>query len=424
MDLNFRLHPCQSEVFNSGARFDVVAAGRRFGKTFYAKIKIITEAMKVESEEGARLDMGDCNVAYIAPTFKQARQIMWGPLLNALAPMKPSASETDGVIRLPNSRKIYISGADNYDNLRGNKFSYVVLDEFAQMNPQIWEYVLRPALMDVKGGALFIGTPEGKNHFYDLFLKAQQTEGWSAFQFESTDNPYMPKSEITDISLDMSSEAQAQELKASFTAGGGMKFKDEWIQCLPKYPGDDGEIYMTVDLSGFETVKKRHGKTLDDTAIAVVEVGSAGWYVHDIITGRWDVRETAIRILRAAQVYKPRVIGIEKGPLKQAVAPYMVDNMKRLNVFPAIAECTHGSKNKQGRIEWALQGRLEQGRLTFKDGAYIKKFREQAADFPNPMAHDDMLDALAYVDQVAVANYMGEDAVTNDFEFLDDVAGY
>ena len=102
----------------------------------------------------------------------------------------------------------------------------------------------------------------------------------------------------------------------------------------------------------------------------------------------------------------------------------MVDNMKRLNVFPAIAECTHGSKNKQGRIEWALQGRLEQGRLTFKDGAYIKKFREQAADFPNPMAHDDMLDALAYVDQVAVANYMGEDAVTNDFEFLDDVAGY
>ena len=93
-------------------------------------------------------------------------------------------------------------------------------------------------------------------------------------------------------------------------------------------------------------------------------------------------------------------------------------------VFPAIAETTHGSKNKQGRIQWALQGRLEQGRLTFKEGAYLSKFKEQAMDFPNPMAHDDMLDALAYIDQVATVNYMGDDAVMNDFEFMDDVAGY
>ena len=424
MDLNFRLHPRQSEVFSSDARFKVCAAGRRFGKTFLAKVALITEAMKTTNPEGISLDDGDCNVAYIAPTFKQARQIMWGPLMAALSPIKPSASETDGVIRLPNRRKMYISGADNYDNLRGGKYSYVVLDEFAQMSPDIWEFVLRPALMDVKGGALFIGTPDGKNHFYELFLKAANAQGWEAFQFNSEDNPFIDKGELGDIALDMSSEAQAQELRASFTASGGMTFKEEWINVLPRYPGDDGELFMSVDLSGFETIKKRHGKTLDDTAIAVVEVGTQGWYVHDIITGRWDVRETAVRILRAAQVYKPRVIGIEKGPLKQAVHPYMIDNMKRLGVFPAIAETTHGSKNKQGRIQWALQGRLEQGRLTFKEGAYLKKFKEQALDFPNPMAHDDMLDALAYIDQVATVNYMGDDAVQDDFEFLDDVAGY
>ena len=103
----------------------------------------------------------------------------------ALAPIKPSASETDGVIRLPNHRKIYISGADNYDNLRGGKYSYVVLDEFAQMIPDIWEFVLRPALMDVKGGALFIGTPDGKNQFDELFLKAAKAEGWAAFSNNS-----------------------------------------------------------------------------------------------------------------------------------------------------------------------------------------------------------------------------------------------
>jgi len=424
MDLNFRLHPRQSEVFNSQARFKVCAAGRRFGKSFLAKVMLITKVMEVENEFGYELDHGDCNVAYIAPTFKQARQIMWGPLLHAFGDMKPSASETDGVIRLPNNRKIYISGADNYDNLRGNKFSFVVLDEFAQMSPDIWEYVLRPALMDVKGGALFIGTPDGKNHFYELWLKAYKARDWAAFRFNSDDNPFINKDELADVALDMASDAIAQELRADFNAGGGTKFKLEWINVLDKYPGDDGELYMSVDLSGFETIKKRHGKTLDDTAIAIAEVGQAGWHVRDIVTGRWDVRETAIRILRLAQKYRPRVIGIEKGPLKQAIYPYMVDNMKRLGVFPAIAETTHGSKNKQGRIEWALQGRLEQGRLTFKEGAYLAKFKEQALDFPNPMAHDDMLDALAYIDQVSAVNYMGDDAVQDDYDFLDDVAGY
>ncbi len=429
MDLNFRLHPKQSDVFESKARFKVVPAGRRGGKTFLAKVMLISEGMRTEmnaASSDAKYDLctGDCNVAYVAPTFKQARQIMWGPLTYALGEMKPSCSETDGVIRLPNNRKIYISGADNYDNLRGNKFSFVILDEFAQMNPSIWEYVLRPALMDVAGGCLFIGTPEGKNHFYELFLAAQKRHGWEVFQFSSSENPYIPKTELEDIALDMSDEAQAQELRASFTAAGGTSLKSEWIHCLDAAPGADGDLYMAVDLSGFEVIKKRHGKTLDDTAIAVCEAGTWGWYVHEIITGRWDVRETAVRILRAAQKYKPRVIGIEKGPLKNAVYPYLVDNMKRLGVFPPIADVTHGAKNKQGRIQWALQGRLEQGRLTFKPGAYMKQFREQAADFPNPMAHDDMLDALAYIDQVAAVNYHADDAVQDDFDFLDDVAGY
>ncbi len=89
MDLNFRLHPQQSQIYASDARFKVVAAGRRFGKTFLAKVGLITEGMRTEMN-GHDLCTGDCNVAYIAPTFKQARQIMWGPLTYALSEMKPS----------------------------------------------------------------------------------------------------------------------------------------------------------------------------------------------------------------------------------------------------------------------------------------------------------------------------------------------
>lgn len=425
MDLNFSLHPAQAEIFTDPARFKVVAAGRRFGKSYLARVMLISEALQTE-KNGVDLTK-NINVAYIAPTFKQARQIMWQPLLNDLAPMNPTYSEIDGVIRLPNGRKIYLTGSDNYQSLRGNSWSFVVLDEYANMDPEVWTAVIRPSLADAEGGCLMIGTPAGKNHFYETFLKAQKKKvhpDWSAFTFNSYANPYIEDSEIMAAIVDMPRDIAEQEFEASFSAFGGLVFKQEWITELDEPPGPDGEIYMAVDLSGFDDKKKSHGRTLDDTAIAVVEVGPWGWYVHDIVTGRWDVRETAIRILRLAQVHRPNVIGIEKGPLKQAIGPFLVDNMKRLMVFPAIADCTHGAKNKQGRIQWALQGRLEQGRLTFKPGAYLKKFREQAADFPNPLAHDDMLDALAYIDQVAVTNYHEDQTVVDDFEFLDDVAGY
>lgn len=420
MELNFSLHPAQSEIFLNPARFKVVAAGRRFGKSYLAHVILISEALKVE-KDGKPLD--NINVAYVAPTFKQARQIMWSLLKNALAPMKPSTNEQDGIIRLPNGRKIYVFGADQPDNMRGNAFSYVVLDEFAQMRPDTWTAILRPALADVKGGALFIGTPQGKNHFYELFLQAGKAEGWEGFTYRSVDNPYMDPAEIEAASQDMPAEFAAQEFRATFTAFGGLCFKEEWIQELDEPPGH-GEIYITVDLSGFDEAKKRHGKTLDDTAIAVVMVGQFGWYVLEVITGRWNVRETAVQILMAARKYRPQVIGIEKGPLKQAVWPYMVDNMKRLGVFPAVADLTHGNKNKQGRIQWALQGRLEQGRLMFRPGEYMGKLKEQLADFPNPMAHDDMIDALAYVDQVSHVSYHDEDAVEDDFVPLDDIAGF
>jgi hypothetical protein len=425
MNLDFHLHPAQSEIYLCPARFVVCAAGRRFGKTYLARVKLVTEALRDELN-GVDLCKGDINVAYVAPTHKMSRQIMWGPLMNLLAPMKPSANEQEGVIRLVNGRKIYFFGADSPDNMRGGSFSYLVLDEYAQMKPDTWSSILRPSLNDCAGGAVFIGTPAGKNHFFKLFTDAIENgrDEWEAFTFTSYENPFIRDTEIEAASLDMPSDIAAQEFRASFTAGDGSCLKDEWIKESDAPPEPRGDIFMAVDLSGFDERKRSHGKSLDDTAIAIVEAGTWGWYVHDIVTGRWDVRETAIRILRLAQNHRPVVIGIEKGPLKNAIHPYLTDNMKRIGVFPPVAEVTHGNKAKTGRITWSLQGRLEQGRLLFKPGAYLAKFRQQAADFPNPYAHDDMLDALAFIDQVAHTNYYEDQAVKDDFEPLDAVAGY
>ena len=107
-----------------------------------------------------------------------------------------------------------------------------------------------------------------------------------------------------------------------------------------------------------------------------------------------------------------------------ALLPYMKDQMQRLNTFPNIVQVSHGGKKKVDRITWSLQGRLEHGRITFADKPYLEHLRDQMGDFPNPLAHDDLLDALAYIDQIASVSYF-EDFIVDDSyaEPLDLVAG-
>jgi phage terminase large subunit-like protein len=119
-------------------------------------------------------------------------------------------------------------------------------------------------------------------------------------------------------------------------------------------------------------------------------------------------------------------LGIESGALRNAVGPYLEDEMKRLNRYFLVHDLTHGGNKKSERIKWALQGRLEKGRLVVPkdDGSgWIRKLMEQASDFPSPIAHDDMIDALAYIDQLADVAYY-DVGVLETFEPLDLVSGY
>jgi phage terminase large subunit-like protein len=427
-ELNFTLHPAQQEIFNTQKRFKVVGAGRRFGKSYLARVKLIVEALKMENEFG--YDLSDKACYYIAPTFNQAKDIMWQSLKQMAAPITKKIRENECILTLSNDRQIHLKGSDRPESLRGVGLSYVVLDEYAFMKEEVWTAIIRPTLADVRGGALFIGTPNGKNHFYDLFVNAQAEgieEGdWGAWTFKSLDNPFLDPKEVYQATKDMPLEFVKQEFEANFSSFGGTIFTEDMLRTENKKTyGSD--IYIAVDPAGYEDVRGiAQGKTkrLDETAISIVEVTEKGWHVFDVITGRWNVRETALRILRAAQKYRPRVVGIEKGALKNALMPYLSDNMRRLNVFPYITELTHGNQKKYDRIVWALQGRMEQGRLTFQEGQYVPKLFDQMLDFPNPMVHDDMLDSLAYIDQLARVNYsMDEDLGASDWEPLDPVSG-
>lgn len=426
MDLEFDLHKKQLEIYTSPARFKVCAAGRRGGKSYLSAVCLLTEGLRDVNAAGYNL--ADKRVFYVAPTFDQGKRIIWDLLKHLGRKVIKSTLENQAIITLINDRKIEIKGADRPDTLRGVGLSYCVMDEYAFMKPEVWEKILRPTLSDVEGEALFIGTPEGKNHFYDLFVEAgKDTTGeMEAFTFASIDNPTINPKEIEAARRTMSSSNFKQEYEASFSSTGGAVFKDEYFQYMEEEPVG-GEWYIAVDPAGFadlETVSVGKLSRLDECAIACVKVGAYGWYVGDIIHGRWGIRETSIKILNAARRYHAMAIGIEKGSLRNAMMPYLHDQMLRLGFYPHLTEVSHGGQKKTERIAWALEGRFEHGRIFFKqDADWISHLETQLLDFPNPLAFDDCADALAYIDQVATTDYSPESDEDDDFFFDDENEG-
>ncbi len=130
------------------------------------------------------------------------------------------------------------------------------------------------------------------------------------------------------------------------------------------------------------------------------------------------------QICQTVVKYKPVTVAIEKGALKNAVSPYLMDLMKAKQRFFRIDEVTHGNQRKTDRIIWALQGRFENGAITLNRGEWNNEFLDQIFQFPSPLTHDDLIDSLAYIDQIAKTAYFFEVEDDNDFEFLDKHAGY
>lgn len=415
--LNVKLHEKQLEIFNDKRRFRVVAAGRRFGKSRLAAWLLLIEALKSNNKD----------VFYVAPTYQQAKDIMWGVLKELGHEVIASAHENTSVLTLVNGRKIYLKGADRPDTLRGVGLAFLVVDEYADIKANVWEQILRPALADVQGGAVFIGTPKGRNHFYEMFKygESEKDEEWASFHYTSYDNPLIPAKEIEAAKSSMSSFAFRQEFMASFEAASRDIFKEDWIIIDEDEP-DEGRFFITVDLAGFINVDRESGnknKKLDETAIAVVKVHEGGWWVADILHGRWDIKETTKQIMDAVIQYQPVAVGIEKGSLKNAALPYLTDLMRRHNHYFRIDDVTHGNQKKTDRIVWALQGRFEHKKVTLNYGSWNNEFIDQLVNFPNAMLHDDLIDALAYIDQIQVVEYF-QDYEEEEYESLDAISGY
>jgi len=202
------LRPNQLSVYHHPARFRVVVAGRRFGKSQLALVEMLRAAATPNSR-----------IWYVGPSYDQAKRILWDRLKAITRPHwagKPS--ETELTVRMNTGSQISLRGTDRPDSIRGNGLDFAVMDEYASMHPSAWSKVLRPALSDRLGRALFLGTPQGSNHFYDLYKKALTDPDWGTFQYTTSQGGNVPPEELASAAIDLDPESFRQEFEAAFTS--------------------------------------------------------------------------------------------------------------------------------------------------------------------------------------------------------------
>lgn len=214
-----QLHPGQMTVFRSKARFRVVAAGRRWGKSLLSLVEIMRAAARPKQL-----------IWYIAPTYQMARQIMWGVMCESI-PREwiLRVNETMLTIWLRNGTVIQLKGADKEDALRGVGLNFVVLDEFQDMKVAVWKKVIRPTLSSTNGRALIIGSPKSFNSLHELFVLGQDKSNviarkWESWQFPTVTSPFIPAEEVEQARQDMDERSFRQEYLADFTSSNSLVY--------------------------------------------------------------------------------------------------------------------------------------------------------------------------------------------------------
>jgi phage terminase large subunit len=195
------------------ARFACIVTHRRAGKTVACINELQRGALECKQLRP--------RFAYLSPFLKQSKAVAWDYLRAAMAPArKVGASVHEGELRVdyPNGGQVRLYGADNPDAMRGIYLDGIVLDEYADMDPRVWGEIIRPALADRQGWAVFIGTPKGRNAFFELWRRAQSEEGWYSVMHKASETGLIPESELALARRDLTEEQYAQEFECSFDA--------------------------------------------------------------------------------------------------------------------------------------------------------------------------------------------------------------
>lgn len=246
IDLEYKPRDWQKVCHGARRRFTVLALHRRAGKTELAIMELIDAALRFQHSLGLFF--------YVAPFLKQAKMIAWARLKQRVAKLdEVGACEINeselSVTFKHNGAVIRMYGADNPDGMRGVRLDGAVIDEVAQIKPEVWNDIIQPALSDRKGWALFIGTPRGVNLFSELYFKGQNTPEWYSALFTVYDTDALDPVEIERLRRDMSETSFAREYLCDFSAAG----EDQLIS-LGELEEACQRKYTAADLLGYPRV--------------------------------------------------------------------------------------------------------------------------------------------------------------------------
>jgi len=295
------LHPGQREVWDSRARYRVLACGRRWGKT-----RLGTLLCHYAGLTGRR-------AWWVAPSYTLTR-VGWRGIVS-LAQQGP-ANIWRGVHRVeyPSGGSVEVRSADNPDSLRSEGLDLVVVDECAYVSEEAWTHALRPALADKRGDAVFISTPRGRDWFWRLIQRGVEGEdGWRSWHFPSSANPYLHPSEIETARREMPERVFRQEFLAEFLESGGEVFRTarEAAVASPSAPVEGHRYWIGVDLA----------RKSDWTAVSVVDVTEEPY--HEVSLERYNAvlwEQQVGRIRATVERYRPERLFVDQTGLGDVVA--------------------------------------------------------------------------------------------------------
>lgn len=369
--INAHPHRSQALVHRNPSRHKVLANGRRWGKTRLG----VMECLDVASNGG--------RAWWVAPSYKMS-EVGWRPLRRIGAQI-PGAEprQVDRQVILPSGGSVTVRSADDPDSLRGEGLDFVVLDECAFIQERAWTEALRPALSDRRGRAMFISTPKGRNWFWLLWLRGQSDDAdWMSWQLPTSDNPYIPQSEIDQAERSLPERVFRQEYLAEFLDDAGALFRrvSEAATATEETRGADQEYMIGVDWA----------KRVDFTVFSVINATTKQQVYQDRFN-QIDYQVQVSRLQALYEAYQPTMIVVEQN----AMGEPLVEQLQRMDLPVTPFMTTRATKT---RVIDALALAIEKGDLAILNDPVLvgelQAFEQETYRAPAGM-HDDTVIALA-----------------------------
>jgi hypothetical protein len=334
-------------------RFSVYALHRRAGKTELAIMELIDKAMKFDKPLGF--------FVYVAPFLKQAKAIAWSRLKQKIDPLRlqNAIDVNEGDLQVTfkhNGAIIRLFGGDNPDAMRGLRIDGSVIDEVAQIKPEVWMDILQPALSDRLGWAMFIGTPSGINLFSELYYKASELSDWNASRYTVYDTEALHPAEVERLRRDMADQSFAREYMCDFTAAG-----DDQLISLSDAELSAQRVYLKQDVDHAPVVlgidPARFG---DDRSVVFRRQGLQAF--KPVVYRGLDNMELASRVANQIEEHQPDAVFCDAG-----AGAGVIDRLRQLEYdvievpFGGKANKPHLNINRRTEMWWEMKEWLEQG---------------------------------------------------------------